>query len=122
MLPCTVSIAVLLSVTIILLSTTGDNAWHDILVLLYSDDAMTDRFLLSVISPSISKVSSCSNKSLLAISVDDIGIELILKLMSSLLLAVQVNSTVLPSTAAIDEGWTRNTVGVIGALQSQYTL
>ena len=107
--PCTVSIAGLL-----LTLLSEPIALHNISVLLYSDDAMTDRFLL-VTSVSSGSVSSCVNP-LFTISVLDAGVLLTLYSTVSVLLAVQVNSTVLPSTAAIDEGWTRNTVAVLGTV------
>ena len=61
--PCTVSIAVLLS-------TSGDpSASHNILVLLYSDDTLTDRFLLNAFGSS-AKVISCINPLLVTDSED----------------------------------------------------
>ena len=98
MLPCTVSVAVLLS-----LFMTFPTALHNILVLLYSDDTVTDRFLLITCISNVS-VSNCSNF-LLVIAIDVAVVSLTLySILLVLPLAVQVNSTVLPSTAAIDVG------------------
>ena len=101
--PCTVSIAVLLFT---LLSVPI--ALHSISVLLYNDDTATDRFLLVIILPK-SSPSSWLNP-LLVTDPCVADVSLTLYPTSSVLLAVQVNSTVVPLTTLIDSGWTRNTI------------
>ena len=101
--PCTVSIAVLL---FMLLSVP--NALHSISVLLYNDDTVTDRFLLVTILPK-SSASSWLNP-LLVTDPCVADVSLTLYPTSSVLSAVHVNSTVVPSIALIDSGSTRNTI------------
>ena len=96
LLPCTVSVALLLSTSAPFL------ALQNITVLLYTDDTVTDRFLV-VTSVSIVSIDDCVNP-LLVTDPDDAAVLLTLYSIFSVSLAVQVNSTVLPSTAAIDLG------------------
>ena len=100
--PCTISVATALSVFIV-----DPVALQSISVLLYSDDTVTVRFLLVVRLPTSSAPSwvnpllftLCANATVL----------FTLYVIVSVLFAVQVNSTVVPSTAATETGLTRKT-------------
>ena len=84
------------------------NALQNILVLLYSDDTVTVRFLL-VVRLSTSSESSWVNPLLVTLPcVADVTFTLYV--IVSVLFAVQVNSTVVPSTAATETGSTRKTI------------
>ena len=100
--PCTISIATALSVF-------GDpNALQNISVLLYSDDTVTVRFLL-IVRLSTSSEPSWVNPLLITLR-SDATVPLTLYDISSTFSAVQVNSTVVPSTAVIETGLTRKTI------------
>ena len=87
----------------------GDpNALQNILVLLYSDDTVTVRFLL-VVRLSTSSEPSCMNPLLITLC-DVADVSFTLYVIVSVLFAVQVNSTVVPLTAAIKTGSTRKTI------------
>ena len=101
--PCTVSIAVLLFMIL-----SVPNALHSISVLLYNNDTVTDRFLLVTILPKSSAPSWLNPFIITDSCVADEPLTLYPT--SSVLSAVQVNSTVVPSTTLIDSGWTRNTI------------
>ena len=80
-------------------------------MLLYCDDTATDKFLLAT-STSSNVLSSSMNPLLIISAVDAID-PLTLYTMVSVLLTVQVNCTVVPSTAAVDTGSTINSVRVV---------
>ena len=87
----------------------GDpTALQDISVLLYSDDTVTVRFLLNTILPSSSALSRVNP--LLNTLCDAADVSFTLYIIVSVLFAVQVNSTVVPSTAVIETGSTRKTI------------
>ena len=83
-------------------------ALQNISVLLYSDDTVTVRFLLVVRLPTSSETSWMNP--LLVTVCDVAGVPLTLYIIVSVLFAVQVNSTVVPSTAATETGLTRKTI------------
>ena len=83
------------------------NALQNIPVLLYSDDTVTVRFLLVVRLPTHSEPSWVNL--LLNTLCDVADVSFTLYVIISVLFAVQVNSTVVPSTALIETGLTRKT-------------
>ena len=91
-------------------------ALQNISVLLYSDDTVTVRFLLNTILPSSSAPSWVNP--LLNTLCDVADVSFTLYVISSVLFAVQVNSTVVPSTAAIETGSTRKTIQEMDLLKN----
>ena len=83
-------------------------ALQNISVLLYSDDTVTVRFLVTVRLPTSS--APCCTNPLLVTFVSDVVVSFTLNIIVSVLFAVQVNSTVVPSTAATETGSTRKTI------------
>ena len=100
--PCTISIAIALSVFI-----NDPTALQSISVLLYSDDTVTVRFLLVIRVPT-SSAPSWVNPLLITLCATA-TVSLTLYVIASVLFAVQVNSNVVPSIAATETGLTRNT-------------
>ena len=101
--PCTISVAISLSVFI-----EDPTALQNISVLLYSDDAVAVRFLLVIRLPTSSEPSWVNPLLITLCDVDDVSFTLYV--IVSVLFAVQVNSTVVPSTAATETGLTRKTI------------
>ena len=90
-------------------------ALQSILVLLYSDDTVTIRFL--VVRLPTSSEPSWMNP--LLITLCDVADEsFTLYTIISVLFAVQVNSTVVPSTAATETGSTRKTIQEMDLLKN----
>ena len=100
--PCTSRLAISLSTFIY-----DPNALQNISVLLYSDDTVAVRFLL-VVRLSTSSEPSWINPLLITLcnTADE---SFTLYVTVSVLFAVQVNSTVVPSTAATETGLTKKT-------------
>ena len=97
----------------------GDpNALQNISVLLYSDDTVTVRFLLIMRLPTSSE-SIWVNPLLVTLpNVADVSFTLYV--IVSVLFAVQVNSTVVPSTAATETGSTRKTEIIVKMSSQMY--
>ena len=91
-------------------------ALQNISVLLYSDDTVTVRFLLAVRLPTSSE--RCWLNPLLITLCDVAAVSFTLYVIVSVLFAVQVKSTVVPSTAATETGSTRKTIQEIDLLKS----
>ena len=76
-------------------------------MLLYIDEAIAVRLLLNVIPPSCSMACSVNPLSIISLNPAGVSFTKYPKLVAPL--AVQVNSTVVPSTAVTETGLTRKT-------------
>ena len=91
-------------------------ALQNISVLLYSDDTVTVRFLRVVRLPTSSALIWVNP--LLITLCNGADVSFTLYVIVSVLFAVQVNSTVVPSTAATETGLTRKTMQEIDFLRN----
>ena len=85
-------------------------------MLLYSDDTVTVRFLLVIRLPTSSEPSWVNPLSIILCDVADESFTLYV--IVSVLFAVQVNFTVVPSTAATETGLTRKTMQEMDLLKN----
>ena len=85
-------------------------------MLLYSDDTVTVRFLLVIWLPTNSERSWVNPLLITFSNIADVS--LTLYVIVSVLFAVQVNSTVVPSTAATETGLTRKTIKEMDLLKN----